>query len=292
MTEKQRKLPKKAVKSLIMYCEEKAEEAGGSGSEMFKRYLELMRKYEDYFFGEPWPETLDRGFMSSGREELGFVEGGGSYAEKCERFTVACLREAISLEGFDSKRFEEHAEWLGGVPCWDCVVPYAMSLRKAVEEDEQRKRENEERMRSTEPSWMTEHMHEYDRRPDVVRSDGMRRVELSFYEHAGGAHDKSCEVRNKYRCPYGEESEQLIERGGKAKRVWREIRWYDHHWSPSATCLPAAQEMKWYHYGEPEIIDVTNYDDVLKAIDDGRLQKIMEEHKRYMKETRYEAGAL
>jgi hypothetical protein len=34
---------------------------------------------------------------------------------------------------------------------------------------------------------------------------------------------------------------------------------------------------------------VTSYDDVIKTIDDGRLERIMEEHERYMKETGYEA---
>jgi hypothetical protein len=120
----------------------------------------------------------------------------------------------------------------------------------------------------------------------------MRLVELRFYEDVGGAEGKSCEVRNKYSCPYGAESEKLIERGAEAKLVWQEIRWYDRHWSRSATWRPAAREMKWYHYGEPDVVDVTNYDDVLRAIDDGRLQRIVEEHKRYMMETGYDAWAL
>jgi len=42
--------------------------------------------------------------------------------------------------------------------------------------------------------------------------------------------------------------------------------------------------MKWYHYGEPSIIDVTSYEDVLKAIEDGRLKKIIEERERYEEE--------
>lgn len=53
-----------------------------------------------------------------------------------------------------------------------------------------------------------------------------------------------------------------------------------------------SRDMKWYHYGEPDVIDVTSCDDVLKAIDDGRLQRIIEEHKRYMKETGCEAWTL
>jgi hypothetical protein len=50
--------------------------------------------------------------------------------------------------------------------------------------------------------------------------------------------------------------------------------------------------MKWYHYGEPSIIDVTSYDDALKAREDGRLERIIQEHERYMKETGREIWAL
>jgi hypothetical protein len=40
--------------------------------------------------------------------------------------------------------------------------------------------------------------------------------------------------------------------------------------------------------GEPHIIDVGSYDDVTKALEDGRMERIAEEHKRYMKETNRE----
>ena len=278
-----RKLPRSAVEPLIEYCNEAAGEADGSASHLFEHYLELMKKYEDFFFDEPWPETLDETSSLISREERDFVEAGASYAEKCERATVVRLKRAISLEGFDSERFAGHDE-LGSEPCWDCAVPDAVSLRKEVEADEQRKRENEEAMKSSEPSWMTKQMHEFYRRFDVVRDDKMRLVKLRFYEDVGGAEGKSCEVKNKYTCPYGEASEQLIKDGMLAKRIWQEIRWYDHHWNPSHTCIPAQNDMKWYHYGEPSIIDVASYDDVTKAIEDGRLERIIAEHERYMKE--------
>jgi DNA-binding LytR/AlgR family response regulator len=45
--------------------------------------------------------------------------------------------------------------------------------------------------------------------------------------------------------------------------------------------------MKRYHFGEPNITDVTSYDDIFKALNDGRLEKIIEEHKKYMKEMDY-----
>jgi hypothetical protein len=286
-----RKLPRSAVKSLIEYCNKTAGEADGSASDMLKRYLELMKKYEGFFFSKSWAETPDEeeaGLFS--REERDFVEAGGSYAEKCERAIVVRLRHAISLEGFDSECFVDDDQ-LGGVLCWDCVVPDAVLLRKEIAENEQRKRENEEGMKSAEPSWMTKHMHEFYMRPDVVRGDKVRLVESRLYEDLGGAEGKNCDVKNKYRCPYGEASERLIEDGSLTKFILREIRWYDHHWNPPRT-WSGAQNNKWYHYSEPSIIDVTSYDDIIKAIDDGRLERIIEEHKRYMKETGHEAWAL
>jgi hypothetical protein len=50
--------------------------------------------------------------------------------------------------------------------------------------------------------------------------------------------------------------------------------------------------MEWHHWNEPPIIDVTNYDDITRAIEDGRLDRIIEEHERYIKETKPEIWAL
>jgi len=43
--------------------------------------------------------------------------------------------------------------------------------------------------------------------------------------------------------------------------------------------------MKWYHFNEPDILDVTDLDDIMRSLDDGRFHKILEEHERYMRET-------
>jgi len=74
--------------------------------------------------------------------------------------------------------------------------------------------------------------------------------------------------------------------------LWQHIQWYDYHWNRSLTFTPAASERKWYHYDEPPIIDVTSYDDIIRAIDDGRLDRIIDEHTRYMKETNCEIWNL
>ena len=47
---------------------------------------------------------------------------------------------------------------------------------------------------------------------------------------------------------------------------------------------PSAQDLKWYYYDEPSILDVTNYEDILEAIEDGRMERIIEERKKYEKE--------
>jgi hypothetical protein len=39
-----------------------------------------------------------------------------------------------------------------------------------------------------------------------------------------------------------------------------------------------------YHFDEPSIIDVTSYEDVLKALEDGRMDKIANEYIKYNKE--------
>jgi len=55
---------------------------------------------------------------------------------------------------------------------------------------------------------------------------------------------------------------------------------------------PPASEHRWYHYGETAIVDVTNYDDITHAIEDGRLDRITDEHTRYVKETDRETQPL
>jgi hypothetical protein len=266
------------------YCEKLASESNDSAAEIFRRHLELMKKYGDFFFSDLWPQKPDDRLGLS-EEQAEFIDAGKDYAEKGERFTVVCLRRSSSLEGFDPERFTGQFKELGEQACRNCLVPEAMRLREQIAANEQRKKENEEGMKSGKPSWMTKQMHEYDNRPDVVRSDKMRLVELRFYDEVGFAEGKKCEVKHKYRCPYGEESERLVEEGSGVRNIWRLIEWYDSYWNRTHTVSPAACDMKWYHYDEPSIIDVTSYEDILKAVEDDRLLRILEERKKHEKET-------
>jgi len=42
--------------------------------------------------------------------------------------------------------------------------------------------------------------------------------------------------------------------------------------------------LKWHQHGESSILDVTYYEDILEAIEDGRMERIIEERKKYEKE--------
>lgn len=288
---RERKIPKSAVKPLVEYCKKLGEETGRPAAEILKEHLELMKRYGDFFFARPWPEERDKqlGFRD---EEMEFIGEGESFEESCERCTVVCLRRNISMEGFDSEGFTEDFRFYGGWECHDCSVPEAMDLREKVEQLEKLRREVQEEMELEEPSWFAKEMSEHFRKPDVVKADKMWLVRLRLYEEVGGAEGKSCEVKNRYKCPYGEVSKQLIEDGGFVEFLWREIEWYDRHWNPPYGFRSSSQDAKWYHFDEPGIVDVTSFEDVLKAIGDGRLEKIIEEHERYMKETGREAWEL
>jgi len=115
--------------------------------------------------------------------------------------------------------------------------------------------------------------------------DAMQMVELRIYDELAGAAGRTCNVVNYFKCPYGEEWKQLLSDGHEANQLWEHVRWYDCHWNRGQSFRPPETERKWYHYGEPSIIDVSNFEDICKALEDGRIDKIEAEHNRYMKET-------
>jgi hypothetical protein len=118
-------------------------------------------------------------------------------------------------------------------------------------------------------------------------------VEWRIYNELAEANNRTCEILNYFHCPCGDEWRQLLQDGYDAHWLWEHIEWYDTHWNRDHTYTPpAASQRKWYHYDEPPIIDVTSYDDIIRAIDDGRLDRIIDEHTRYMKETDREIWAL
>jgi len=120
---------------------------------------------------------------------------------------------------------------------------------------------------------------------EFQRHDAMRDAEWRFFNEAAGAENRTCDAVNYFKCPYGDEWRTLIKDGYTAHEVLEHIEWYDRHCNGSTSWSPTPSERKWYHFGEPAIIDVQSLEDMLKAMEDGRLQKIIQEHERYMKET-------
>lgn len=286
--EEERKIPKSAVKPLLEYCEKAGKEADVSAAGLFRYYLELTRKYDDYFFGKPWSEKPEKSLRLDDpfdfvEEDRRFLDAGKSYVDECERFTVVCLRRNISLAGFDSDGFVSDFDFYGKVACYGCVVPHVTWLRSQVARVEEYGRKLAEEMKQ-EPSSFTKEAYDYHKSPEAVKRDKMLRVELRFLEELGLGEGKSCEVNNKYKCPYKEGSKQLIENGRLVQFVWKLVEWYDSHWNRNPSYTPSESELKWYHYDEPSIIDVTNYDEILKAIEDGRLKRILAEYEKHEKE--------
>jgi hypothetical protein len=115
------------------------------------------------------------------------------------------------------------------------------------------------------------------------RQDAFTQVKFRILNEHAGAKDRTCDVFNFFKCPYGAEYDALIDRGRAACELLRQLQWYDAHWNRNTSVIPAQNEMKWYHFGEPGIIDVTNFDDVMKAAQDGRIQKVAAEHEAYHK---------
>jgi hypothetical protein len=172
--------------------------------------------------------------------------------------------------------------------CWWCTIHQAGLVKKEIDRlerywqehgGEDGKKEHDELLGEPYAS-------------DFRRDDAMRQVEWRVYNELGGASDRTCEVVNYFRCPYGDEWRQLQLNGYDVKCLWHHIEWYDRHWTPDISSAPTPDEMKWYHFNEPQIIDVTNFDDIIRAIEDGRLDRIIDEHTRYMKETDREIWAL
>ena len=120
----------------------------------------------------------------------------------------------------------------------------------------------------------------------------MQHAEWRTFNELAAANDRTCKVVNYFHCPYGDAWRQLQQDGYDAHRLWEHIEWYNRHWNLDTSYTPAASDMKWYHFNEPPIIDVTNYDDIMEPIEDGRLDRIIDEHTRYMKETDREIWPL
>lgn len=166
--------------------------------------------------------------------------------------------------------------------CYHCAIYQAQDLKKEIERGQKYWQENgggEEAKKK-----FYEECGE-PRASEFRRQDAMREAQWRLYNEAAGAENRTCSVINYFQCPYRDERQTLTEDGYSAHTLWKHIYWYDHHWNLDTSVTPRSSELKWYHFGEPPIIDVKSFEDIIKALEDGRLEKIILEHKRYMKET-------
>lgn len=79
-------------------CEWLSKEWGRPATEIFKEFLGLMNKYDDYFFSKPWARKYDHDEATSFTDEdLEFLFEDEK--EFQERYTTVSLKKNIYLEG-------------------------------------------------------------------------------------------------------------------------------------------------------------------------------------------------
>ncbi len=92
-----RKIPKNAVEPLMETCEWLSREWKRQPSDIFEHFLDLMSKYVDYFFSQPWPKKYDHEEATTFTDEdVDFVFE--SEEEFAKRYTTVCLKKNINLE--------------------------------------------------------------------------------------------------------------------------------------------------------------------------------------------------
>ena len=99
-----RKLPKTTIEDLTQSCELMGRLSGKPAGEIFNRYLQLIDKYDYYFFSEPWPAKYDFTQAITFTEKdtqflLGTEKEPVDESEAPDRFDTICLKKSISLEG-------------------------------------------------------------------------------------------------------------------------------------------------------------------------------------------------
>lgn len=94
-----RNIPRAAFDDLADTCERLSKSSGEPAGEILKRYLGLMKKYEDYFFSEPWPEEYNFDKATSFTDEdIAFLSANEE--EFADRLETILIRKNIFLNGF------------------------------------------------------------------------------------------------------------------------------------------------------------------------------------------------
>ena len=276
-------IPKKAVKPLIEHCNRVGERTGRSGVSVLLGYLKLMKKHAGYFFDGAWPaEPLRHSNVLWLEDDEGkFLFGCRSFREEVERFTVIMLKRNFCLEGFDGERFDFDFDLYGRILCGGCVVRDAMHDREFLRKLELSKAETAEKHKLDPGDTFWAQCHDYNLSAESVKNEKMKRVELEFFEVEGGAEGKTCDVWNRCLCPFGAKCRELGKLGGNVKYLLEVVQYYDMHWNGMRGSTPSRSHLGWFHFGEEGFLDVTNREDILKAVQDGRFNRIVDERKRY-----------
>jgi len=82
----------------MKHCEWLSKVSERRAAAIFTAYVELMRKYADYFFRDPWPKQYDYEAATTFTEDdLDFLTAGTA-EEEAERFDTMVLKKNINLE--------------------------------------------------------------------------------------------------------------------------------------------------------------------------------------------------
>lgn len=190
-------------------------------------------------------------------------------------------------EGFPEDWLRDYADLLhkvkdpefGKMICRNCIINLAQDVKREIDRFSEYWQKD-----GGEPA-KRKHLEELSDRERLLdlKEDAMRKVHHRLYNDV--AEDRACGVINYFKCPYDKQRDSLTEDGSIVDEIWQHVEWYDRHWNRDPSYEPPASWMKWYHFDEPAILDVTSFEDILKSLEDGRFDKITEEHERYMKET-------
>jgi hypothetical protein len=272
---------KRLSSHLLSYCNKVGAETGRSGALVMAGYLKLMKKHPGYFFSDPWSvKPVQKWGLWLQDDKDDFLSQHRGYRDEVERFTVIMLKRNVCLEGFNAEGFASDFSYYGKLLCLGCGVPEAMYLRKYLWELEKSNIKVAEDYKANPGDRFYSSIYEDRFSTQAIRDAKMKRVELEFLELYGGTEGKDCEARNKCLCPYGAKSSELIKLGHQVKMLWKIVEYYHSHWHSSKFCGPSKSDYQWYHLDEEDFLDVTSLEDILKAVEDGRIERIAEERQK------------
>jgi hypothetical protein len=99
LTPIRKRLPKKAIAPLMEFCEWYVEGREESPVEFFRRLLENMNRYQDYFFDRPWPkEFVYRDAAEFTRKDIEFIKNSRDDKEFVERAILVVVKKLINYK--------------------------------------------------------------------------------------------------------------------------------------------------------------------------------------------------